>query len=80
MLTELNEPYTGIVKMKSVAQMYVWWLTINQDIEDCTLQCHHCQCFQRDLAKAQNHPWEQPEDPWAWLHIDFTGPLKSSMW
>ena len=79
-LSELHEAHTGIVKMKSVAQMYVWWPTVNQDIEDCTRQCHHCQRFKRDPAKAPNHPWEQPKDPWERLHIDFAGPFKGSMW
>ena len=53
---------------------------MNQDIEDCTLQCHHCQHFKRDPVKVPNHPWEQPKDPWERLHIDFVGPFKSSMW
>ena len=79
-LTELHEAHTEIVKMKSVARMYVWWPTINQEIEDCTRQCHHCQYYKRDPAKAPNHPWEQPKDPWERLHIDFAGPFKGSMW
>ena len=79
-LSELHEAHTGIVKMKSVARMYVWWPTVNQDIEDCTRQCHQCQRFKRDPAKAPNHPWEQPKDPWERLHIDFAGPFKGSMW
>ena len=35
-ITKLHEAHTGIVKIKSVARRYVWWPTINQDIESCT--------------------------------------------
>ena len=59
-MTELHEAHTGMVKMKSVARMYVWWPTINQDIENCTHECKHCQMFKKDPAKAPNHPWEKP--------------------
>ena len=63
-ITELHEAHTGIVKMKSVAGRYVWWPTINQDIESCTHECQHCQLFKKDPARAPNHPWEKPKNPW----------------
>ena len=79
-ITELHEAHTGIVKMKSVARRYVWWPTINQDIESCTHECQHCQLFKKDPTRAPNHPWEKPKNPWERLHIDFAGPFKGYMW
>ena len=63
-MTELHEAHTGIVKMKSVVRMYVWWPSISQDIENCPLQCQHCQQFKNNPTKAPNHTWEKPQKPW----------------
>ena len=52
-ITELHEGHTSIVKMKSVARRYVWWPTMNQDIESCTGECKHCQLFKKILLKLQ---------------------------
>ena len=65
--------------MKSVARMYVWWPSINQDIENCTRQCQHCQQFKNNPTKAPNHPWEKSQKPWERVHIDFAGPFKGHM-
>ena len=66
--------------MKSVAWRYVWWPTINQDIESCTRECKHSQLFKKDPANTPNHSWEKPTNPWEWLHIDFVEPFKGHMW
>ena len=79
-LTELHKAHTGIVKMKSVARMYVWWPSINQDIESCTCECKHCQQFKKDPAKVPNHPWEKPKNLWERVHINLAGPFKGYMW
>ena len=79
-MSELHDAHTGIVKMKSIARMYVWWPSLNQEIEDCARKCHHCQRFKKDPVKAPNHPWEQPKNPWERIHIDFAGPFKGHMW
>ena len=81
-MSELHDAHTGIVKMKSVARMYVWWPSLNQEIEDshCARKCHHCQRFKKDPAKAPNHPWKQPKNPWERIHVDFAGPFKGHMW
>ena len=44
-MSEFHDAHTGIVKMKSIARMYVWWPSLNQEIEDCARKCHHCQRF-----------------------------------
>ena len=66
--------------MKSAAQMYVWWPTINQDIEKSMHECERCQQFKKDPAKAPSYPWEKSCNPWKQVHIDFNGPFKVHMW
>ena len=33
-----------------------------------------------DPAKALNHPWKKPSNPWERIHIDFAGPFKGHVW
>ena len=80
MLTEIHEGHTGIVRMKAVARMHVWWPNIDCEIESCVYECDDCQRNSRNPARAPLHPWEQPEKPWKRLHIDFAGPFCGSMW
>ena len=79
-LTEIHEGHTGIVHMKAVARMHVWWPNIDRKIESCVYECDDCQRNSRNPARAPLHPWEQPEKPWKRLHIDFAGPFCGSVW
>ena len=63
-LAEIHEGHTGIVRMKAVARMHVWWPNIDREIESCVYECNDCQRNSRNPAKAPVHPWEQPEKPW----------------
>ena len=56
-LTELHEGHPGMVKMKWLARMYVWWPGINDDIERTVRQCTECQLHQPTPAVAPLHPW-----------------------
>ena len=76
----LNEGHTGIVHMKAVARMHVWWLNIDREIEGCVYKCSDCQKNSRSPTKAPVHPWEQPRKPWKRQHIDFAGPFCGSVW
>ena len=78
-LEEIHEGHTGIVCMKAVARMHVWWPNIDREIERCVYECNDCQINSRNPAKALVHPWEQPEKAWKRLHIDFAGPFCGSM-
>ena len=79
-LIEIHEGHTGIVRMKAVARMHVWWPNIDHEIESCVHECDDCQRNSRNPVKAPVHPWEQPAKPWKRLHIDFAGPFCGSMW
>lgn len=53
-LDELHEKHPGIVRMKSLARLYVWWLLldVDVDIERKILMCQSCQNQSPQLPKA----------------------------
>ena len=42
-LEELHEAHPGMVKMKRIARSYVWWPTLDLDIEATVNECYICQ-------------------------------------
>ena len=48
-ITEFHEVHTSIVKIKSVARMYVWWPIIIQEIVSYTSECQYYQLFKKIL-------------------------------
>ena len=79
-LDELHECHLGIVKMKSLARLHVWWPNIDAEIEETCKKCESCQQKQPDPANQPLHPWQFPERPWQRLHIDLAGPFQGKMW
>ena len=68
-LTELHDGHPGMGRIKSFAQMYVWWPRISADLESLVRKCHACQQQQSVPAVAPLHPWSWPTRPWARLHL-----------
>ena len=79
-LEEIHEGHTGIVKMKSIARIHVWWPKIDVDSERTVSKCTACQETSRDPVRAPLHSWEQPGQPWKRIDVDFAGPFEGSMW
>ena len=65
--------------MKSLAHSYVWWPSLDGDIERIVHLCMPCQTRHNAPAVAPLHPWEWPSRPWARLHIDYAGPFFGKM-
>ena len=78
-LRELHEGHPGMTKTKPLARMYVWWLSIDKDIEKSVQLCQHCQQQQPDPPCAPLQPWKWPSRPWVRLHMDFAGPFEGKM-
>ena len=76
-LDELHCGHPGITKMRSLARMYVWWPSIDSDIEKSVRRCTECQNVQSTPPVAPLHPWKWPTHPRARLHIDFAGPFQN---
>lgn len=70
-LQQLHATHMGIVKMKAIAQKYVFWENINRDIESMVQSCKSCADFQKDPKKTQIHHWEIAERCFQRVHIDY---------
>ena len=79
LLDELHEGHVGIVKMKNVAQSYVWWPCIDGDIENLSRNCDGCLQTRSRPSAVVLHPWQLAKRPWQGIHVDFAGPFMQSM-
>ncbi|XP_063625248.1 uncharacterized protein K02A2.6-like [Cydia splendana] len=77
-LNELHGGHPGIVKMKQIARNYVWWDTLDADIERVAEQCAACRAQRSAPAPAPLHSWPWPGEPWARLNLDFLGPFNNA--
>lgn len=78
-LETLHSSHWGVVKVKQLARRYVWWGTLNSDIERLIKACDVC----RQLATTPTQKyteWPKTESPWDRLHLDFAGPFRGKMW
>ena len=78
-LDELHCGHPGIVKMKSLARMHVFWPGLDQQIEQVVQACSSCQVVQSMPAQAPVNPWAWPSQPWHRIHVDFAGPFLDRM-
>ena len=78
-LTELHEAHPDESRMKALAQSYVWWPGLDQDVLKKVKDCDKCQANQSTPAEAPLHPWEWLGLPWSIIHVDYAGPYKGEM-
>jgi len=79
-LKELHGGHPGIIRMKSLARQYVWWPSMNKDIEAVVHKCDSCQLERNDPPAAPIHLWEEPNNVWDRVHVDYAGPFHNRMW
>ncbi|XP_044741936.1 uncharacterized protein K02A2.6-like [Chrysoperla carnea] len=72
-LRELHKTHVGITKMKQLARRFVYWKIIDKDIEKILRNCESCAEIKSNPAKVPLHPWEQPDENWERIHIDYAG-------
>ncbi len=75
-LAELHMDHPGMVRMKSLARLHVWWCTLDQDIEQTVRDCHECQTNRCKFPLKVSNPWAWPTRPWQRIHVDFAGPME----
>ena len=79
-LNELHVNHPGIVRMKGLARMHVWWPNLDIDIETTVHNCTACQITQSAPPTTSQNPWIWPSKPWQRVHIDFCGKFLDEMW
>ena len=79
-LDELHAGHSGIVQMKSLARLHVWWPGIDTEIEMLVHHCGTCQSIRNSQPPTTLHPWAWPSRPWQRVHIDFAGPFIGHMY
>ena len=78
-LEELHVSHPGMVRMKSLARLHVWWPGLDSDIETKVSQCGPCRSQLPNLPKAPANPWLWPSAPWKRVQIYFAGPFMQRM-
>lgn len=78
-LDELHDGHPGIVRSKELARSYVWWPTLEADLERRIKSCASCQEQRNAPISAPLHPWSWPTSPWQRVHVDFAGPFQNTM-
>ena len=71
LLNQIHEEHPGICKMKSLARCYLWWPTLDKEIEAKVKSCGICAAVRNMPPTAPLHTWEWPTRIWQRLHIDF---------
>lgn len=74
-LAELHLNHPEIVRMKALARLNVWWLTLDSDIEQIVRDCEVCQTTHGKAPLTSDKPWIWPHRAWQRVHVDYCGPL-----
>ena len=78
-LSELHLNHPGMVRVKSLARLHVWWSSLDHDVQQTVRDCVNCQRNRCKSPVKVSNPWIWPSRPWQRIHVDFAGPLKSDM-
>ena len=65
-----SDIHTGIVRMKTLARSVVWWIGIDNDIEDLVAQCSVCQMTRNSRMDNTISKWPDVQIPLQRVHID----------
>ena len=74
-LLSLHLTHQGMARTKSLARGYVFWPSIDQDIEDMLRKCSPCNIVAKSPTKTLLSSWPIPCGPWERIHVDFAGPV-----
>lgn len=73
-LSTLHDHHPGMVRMKALARMHVWWPGIEADVESKVAACEDCQ-QQQPMPAQDTTPWPATTRPGERVHVDYAGPV-----
>ncbi|KAE8740292.1 hypothetical protein FOCC_FOCC014192 [Frankliniella occidentalis] len=63
--------HPGIVRAKMLCRQTIWWPGLDSEIEKITKNCEACSAVNFKAASNITIPWQDPEEFWIRVHIDF---------
>lgn len=79
-LRHLHLGHPGISAMRALARFYVWWPSIDEDIDNEVKLCRTCQENSPNQSELPIFAWSIPDKVWERIHIDFAGPFQGKFW
>ena len=79
LLRELHKTHPGMTRMKQLARGYMYWPSIDVDIESLVRNCQVCIDQSRNPVKVPVRLWPQTTKPFERIHIDYAGPIDGKM-
>ena len=73
-LKDFHLGHPGITRMKELMRSFVYWKSMDRDIEETVKACKGCALASKN-PPIQHSPWPKAERPWERIHADFAGPL-----
>ena len=70
-LSEIHINHPGIERMKNLACSYIWWPSLDENLEHVANSCKSYQVNRNMPSKALMHPWENAKSPWVRIHEGF---------
>ena len=64
LLEELHFAYVGICRMKSLARSFIWWPSLEADIEKLAADWEPCKITVAMPTAVAMHLWQHPSGPW----------------
>ena len=78
-LSELHLNHPGMITMRSLARLHVWWPSLDHGVVQTVQDCHLCRENSCKTPQKVSNPWICPTRPWQRIHVDFAGPLNGQM-
>ena len=76
-LTQLHDGHQGMNRMKALARSYVYWPSMDADIQELAKSCPACNLAAKLPPRVDPCPWPRSTEPWSRIHVDFAGPINS---
>ena len=78
-LSELHLNHPGMVRKKSLTRLFVWWPSLDHDVEQTVRDCSSCQANRWKSPLKVRTSWIWPTRPWQRIHVDFAGSFNGGM-
>ena len=72
-LQVLHHQHPGMLRMKALSRIHVWFPNIDKEIENVVKKCKQCENVSNEPAKSIIYPWKWPVKPMDCIHIEYNG-------